>query len=149
MAEREPGAMDDEAGDAVPRGVPVTARWQRSLYFVAGIFMLVLAVIGALLPVMPTTIFVILAAWCFGRSSPRLEAWLLAHPRFGPALVAWRREGAIPKRAKAFAAGGMALGFVIFLETAHPGWPLALLVAALIGACAAYVLSRPAPASER
>lgn len=146
MAEREQGGSDAAAGG---EAAPPASRWRRSLYFVAGLVMLALAVIGALVPVMPTTIFVILAAWCFGRSSPRLEAWLLDHPRFGPALVAWRREGAIPRRAKAFAAVGMALGFVLFLEAVHPRWPLALLVATLIGLCAAYVLSRPLPSGKR
>lgn len=43
-----------------------------------------LGMIGAVLPLMPTTIFLILATGCFARSSPRLEAWLLNHPRFGP-----------------------------------------------------------------
>lgn len=142
---------DADPNDADPIGgrpQVSRSRFQRGAYLVLGFLMLTLAVIGAFLPIMPTTIFVILAAWCFGRSSPRFETWLLGHPRFGPTLVAWRREGAIPPRAKAFAAGGMALGFLIFLEGVHPNWPLALLVAALLGACAAYVLSRPAPAKQ-
>jgi len=120
----------------------------RIAYLAAGFALLGLGIIGAFLPVMPTTIFIILAAWCFGRSSPRLERWLLEHPRFGPSLTAWRREGAIPRRAKAYATGGMLLGFAIFLETVHPGWPLLLLVAAVIGLSMAFVLSRPAPSEH-
>lgn len=136
----------DPAARPEPKPAPhAGARLSRGLYFVLGLGMLVLAVIGAILPVMPTTIFVILAAWCFGRSSPRLEAWLLDHPRFGPGLRAWRAEGAISARGKALAAGGMLLGFVLFLWRAHPHLPLALFVAALMAACAAYVLSRPLP----
>lgn len=61
-------------------------RW---LWFCAGWLMVALGFIGALLPVMPTTIFLIAAAGCFARSSPRFERWLLDHPRFGPPLVAW------------------------------------------------------------
>jgi len=133
----------DEAQSAV-----ASARLHRAVYLSAGFVLLALGVIGAFLPVMPTTIFIILAAWCFGRSSPRLERWLLAHPRFGPSLTAWRREGAIPRRAKAYATGGMLLGFAIFLGTVHPRWPLLLLVTAVIGLSMAYVLSRPAPRAQ-
>ena len=57
-----------------------------------------LGMIGAVLPLMPTTIFLILATGCFARSSPRLEAWLLNHPRFGPTLRDWRERGAILRR---------------------------------------------------
>jgi uncharacterized protein len=68
-----------------------------------GCLFVALGVIGAILPLMPTTIFLILAAGCFARSSPRLETWLLDHPRFGPSLRAWRQHGAIGRRGWAMA----------------------------------------------
>ncbi|MEH3104268.1 MAG: YbaN family protein [Sphingomonas phyllosphaerae] len=108
-----------------------------------GFFFIALGVIGALLPLMPTTIFLILAAGCFARSSPRLEAWLLDHPRFGTTLRAWRRDRAIPRRAKLLACTGIAAGYMIFLATAQPQLPLALLVAAAMIGCASFILSRP------
>jgi uncharacterized membrane protein YbaN (DUF454 family) len=108
-----------------------------------GFFFIALGVVGALLPLMPTTIFLILAAGCFARSSPRLEAWLLHHPRFGPTLRAWRRDRAIPRRAKLMACTGITAGYVIFLTTARPHLPLALLVAAAMSGCALFILSRP------
>lgn len=101
--------------------------------------------IGAFLPVMPTTIFLILATWCFGKSSPRLEAWLLEHPRFGPGLRRWREEGAVPLKAKLMAVSGMAFGYALFWIGAHPGWPLAACVAAFMLGSATYVVSRPEP----
>jgi len=117
-------------------------RW---LWFALGWLMLALGAIGALLPVMPTTIFLILALACFARASPRLEQRLLAHPRYGPALRLWREQGAISRRGKLFAGAGMAGGFAAFWWGAHPSWTLALGVGLVFAASAAYVLSRPAP----
>jgi len=100
-------------------------------------------VIGAFLPLMPTTIFLIMAGWCFARSSPRLEAWLLNHPRFGSLLRDWRDYGAIPRRAKIAACTGMVLGFALFWLGVHPAPLLAAAVAAGLLACGAYVVTRP------
>lgn len=117
-------------------------RW---FWFFVGWLMVALGIIGALLPVMPTTIFLILAVWCFSRSSPRFEAWLLNHPRYGRPLRQWKEQGAISRKGKCFAGGGMALGYVLFYIGAHPSWKLALGVGLFFIASAAFVLSRPAP----
>jgi len=122
-----------------------SGRWKRRAYWALGMLMLALAVVGAVLPVMPTTIFVILAAACFGRASPRWEAYLLQHPQFGPSLVAWREQGAISRRGKSFAVAGIALGLVVFWRTTHPVPWLGLLVSAFMVGCAIWVVSRPAP----
>lgn len=116
---------------------------KRWMFLVCGLVLTGLGVVGAFVPLMPTTIFLILAAACFARSSPRLEAWLMEHARFGPTLRAWRENGAIPRKAKALACAGMALGFVLFFAFVHPGLILALSVGAALAACAAFVLSRP------
>jgi len=131
------GEMEKKAAE---RRVPGTLRWA---YLALGFLMLLLGIIGAFLPVMPTTVFIILAAWFFGRSSPRLEAWLLDHPTFGPVLRNWRDKGAIPPKAKLAASGGMVAGYALFWWGARPGWPLAIGVALFMLACAAFVLSRP------
>lgn len=119
----------------------------RSLYFCFGCLMLALGLIGAVVPLMPTTIFLILAAWFFARSSPRLEAWLLSHPRFGPTLVAWRETGAVSRHAKAAACIGMTVGFAMFWIGAHPRFWIAVLVAASMLASAFYVVTRPTSTS--
>lgn len=118
----------------------------RPIYLIAGLLLVALGIIGAFVPLMPTTIFLILAAWCFARSSTRLENWLLNHPRFGQTLRDWRDTGAISRSAKALACSGIALGFVLFWIGARPGLWLWLLVAAILAACAAFILTRPDPA---
>lgn len=118
-------------------------------WLLLGLAFVGLGLIGALLPLMPTTVFLILAAGCFARSSPKLERWLLDHPRLGPSLRAWRAERAIPRSAKIAACVGMAGGFLIFVLTAHPHLLPALCVAAVLGLCAAWILTRPAPRGGR
>jgi uncharacterized membrane protein YbaN (DUF454 family) len=121
----------------------------RATWLLAGLLCVGLGFIGVFVPLMPTTIFLILAAGCFARSSPRLEAWLLGHPRFGPTLRAWRAEGAIPPRAKLYACIGIALGYGLFLVGAHPGLIVALIVALPMMGCAAWIASRPLPGEGR
>jgi uncharacterized membrane protein YbaN (DUF454 family) len=113
------------------------------LWLVLGLLLTALGLIGAALPLLPTTIFLILAAGCFARSSPRLEAWILNHPRFGQLVRDWRERGAIPLRGKLFAVGGIAGGYAVFTVAARPDLPLAIAVAGLMALIAAWILSRP------
>jgi uncharacterized membrane protein YbaN (DUF454 family) len=122
---------------------PESRPFMRGLWLVLGFIFTAAGLIGAVLPLLPTTPFLILAAACFARSSPRLEARILNDPRFGPLVREWRARGAIPPKAKLFAVGGMAGGFAVFVLTAKPDAPLALLVAAMMGLVAVWLLSRP------
>jgi len=116
---------------------------KRYVFFGVGCLMVALALIGAVVPLMPTTVFLIAAAACFAHSSPRLEAWLLGHPRFGPTLRDWRAHGAISRPAKLTACAGMTAGFVVFWIGSHPSALLAAVVAGLLLTSAFYVVSRP------
>lgn len=83
-------------------------------------------VAGAVLPLLPTTPFLLLAAWAFARSSPRLHSWLLTHPVFGRPISDWQHSGSLSRNAKLAAMLTMAssLGLTLLL-----GFPL--LVAAV------------------
>lgn len=123
----------------------VTSRsaWLRGVYLIVGLFFVALGIVGAFLPVLPTTPFMIVAAACFARSSVRLENWLLAHKRFGPTLREWRVRGAVPRRAKFASLIGTSIGYVLFWLGSSPGPLLAGAVALLMLGGVAYVFSRP------
>ncbi|MDN3923118.1 YbaN family protein [Roseateles violae] len=91
---------------------PSQARLLRPLFLLAGVLSLLLGIIGIFLPLLPTTPFVLLAAWCFARGSRRCEAWLLQHRVFGPLVRDWRERRAVPLRAKQLATLMMALSSV-------------------------------------
>ena len=74
----------------------------------AGWVLVGIAVLGAFTPVLPTTPLLLLAVFCFARGSPRLEGWLVDHPRFGPPIRDWRQHGTVSRRAKVSAVSLMA-----------------------------------------
>ena len=95
------------------------ARPLRLLLIAFGILCVATGIVGIFVPGLPTTIFLIIALWAFTRSSPRLEAWLLGHRRLGPPLKAWRRHGAIPRRAKYIAIAMIATSWIVIALTTH------------------------------
>lgn len=105
---------------------------------------MVLGVIGIALPFLPTTPFMILAAFCFAKGSERLHRWLVDHPRFGPAIRDWKRYGAISPRAKKLAAAAMSLALVITIAIGM-SWAVVIAQAVVMAGVAAFVLTRPSP----
>ncbi|WP_374078727.1 YbaN family protein [Bdellovibrio bacteriovorus] len=75
----------------------------RTVYFIAGWVFLLLGVIGVFLPLLPTTPFLLLTAFCFSRSSERWHKWLINQPHLGPFILDWQRHGVIRTRAKVLA----------------------------------------------
>lgn len=107
-----------------------------NLWTLAGALCLLLALIGVVLPLLPTTPFVILAAACFARSSPRLHAWLLHHRLFGPVLQNWETKRCIPRRIRWLALtmmigmGGMSIAFLVPM-----GWLTVLGITLILTGC--------------
>ena len=111
---------------AVQRPLSPPVRW---LLIAAGWLSLVLGLIGILLPVLPTTPFVLLAAACFARSSARFHTMLLRHRAFGPLLTEWEQHRSIPRRTKLWAIALMSLtlgsSIVFFVQPIGLKWALA------------------------
>ncbi len=78
-----------------------------------GSIALTLGAIGIFVPLLPTVPFLLLAAFCFSRSSERLHHWLLSHRVFGPPIHNWNTRGAISNRAKKLASISMIAVFAL------------------------------------
>ena len=118
------------------------AATKRALWVVAGLVFTGLGIIGLFLPLMPGALCLIIAAFCFAQSSPRLHDWLVNHPRLGPFIRDWRDSRAISRPAKRAAIAGMVLSFVLAAAVGTPPIGLAIL-AAVLGAASIFVLTRP------
>lgn len=105
----------------------------RALLWLCGIVALLLGAIGAVLPGLPTTPFVLLAGACFVRASPRAHAWLLRNRTFGPLLREWERHRSVSRRVKRFALSMMLLtGSVsVWFLDGHP-WLQGLVAAGML-----------------
>lgn len=129
---------------ALPHRGPVA----RAGWLVGGIVAVGLGAVGIVVPGLPTTVFFIIAAWCFSHSSPRLERWVLNLPRVGPMVRDYRAGLGMPRRAKAIAISMIVvfvtLSVVVFIGT----WPPRLLVLAL-GAIGVVYIALRVPTRER
>jgi len=100
----------------------------RILLIMVGWLCVVLATLGVVLPLLPTTPFLLLAAWCFARSSPRFHHWLLHRSWFGSYLRHWQAHRALPKGAKPKAVALIVTTFAISIYFVPLLWVRILLV---------------------
>jgi len=121
----------------------------RTLYFILGWCFFVTGAIGAVLPVLPTTPFMLLALWAFSRSSQRFHDWLYHHRLFGPPLQAWQQYRVIPRTAKMMSVSVMLLScsYLLFFSDIHYGFKIAAILPMLYGMY--FVLSKPSYPSEK
>lgn len=125
----------------------MTTPWHKLGYRLVTTAALSAAAVGVALPLLPTAPFLLLAAWSASHHSPRLEARLLANPRVGPHIRAWRRERALSRQAKraALVTLGLSLAFSLVVLDA---WAVKLVVVAVVSAVAGFLVTRPVPSGS-
>jgi hypothetical protein len=100
------------------------------------------AIAGAVLPLVPTTPFLLVATWAFANSSPKLHSWLVNHRRFGPIIRNWREHGAIPRSAKVTSMVLFVGVIGLSLALSVPLWIVGIQVV-VCAASATFILTRP------
>lgn len=115
----------------------------REFYLAVGWLSVAVGFIGIFLPILPTTPFLILAAACFSRGSPRLHNWLLQHRYFGPPLYDWENGGAIRPRVKVTATALMWMGIGFAMLVRPFPWVLRVIAIAVGLGVTIFILSRP------
>ncbi|HEX2369657.1 MAG TPA: YbaN family protein [Acidimicrobiia bacterium] len=119
------------------------SRTKRAIYLGLGIFMLAIGIVGVWLPLIPTTGPVLLAAWCFARSSERFDQWMLNHRVFGPIVRDWRSGAGFTVRAKVIAVIALAVTFGVSIAFVVDNLGVRIGLAALGLALAVFIVSRP------
>lgn len=120
----------------------------RVFLFVGGWLSLILGCIGIFLPLLPTTPFILLAAFCFSRSSERLHQWLITHPQMGPLIQDWQHHGSISKSAKMKASVFMVFGFGVTFAVISVGLMVKGIIAVIGVSVLTFIWTRPVSSSE-
>ncbi len=119
----------------------------RVLWLLGGLTCVAVGAVGVVLPLLPTTPFLLVATYCFARSSERLNRWLLNHRTFGPLIENWQKYGSIDRRSKKISLIVIVLTPIITLMIGVPWWALAAQLVVL-GLSATFILTRPNPPLE-
>jgi uncharacterized membrane protein YbaN (DUF454 family) len=128
----------DDPSPALPTGSE-----KRNYFYIAVAYLAIaLGTLGIFLPLLPTTPFLLLAAWSAAKGSPPLHRWLYAHPHFGGALIAWERNRAVSVQAKWFACILLTVSWLVMLYQTT-GWAIPALTGILFVAGASFLLTRP------
>lgn len=127
--------MTDEAATSEPDVAASRTRVGRLAWTGAGFTSVGLGGVGIVVPGLPTTVFFIVAAWCFARGNPRFELWVLELPRVGPLVRDHRAGLGMPRRAKVVATTMMwtAIAFSGWALRDRLGWFAVVAVLGLIG----------------
>ncbi len=116
----------------------------RYFWIILGCSSVALGIAGVILPLVPTTPFLLLAAYAFSKSSARLHQWLVHHPQLGPPIMQWRQHRAVSKKTKLSASVSLIVLFTISIVMQVPSWLLLTQVAVLTGV-GWFLWTRPGP----
>ncbi len=119
----------------------------RAVWLLAGLCCVGLGGLGIIVPGLPATVFFIMAAWCFSRSSPRLERWVLDLPGIGPMVRDYRSGLGMPRRAKIAAVSSIVVAAGISALFLIEPLPIRLLVAT-VGAIGVWYVALQVPTRE-
>lgn len=114
----------------------------RQCVFTLGVVSAGLGIVGVFLPILPTTPFMLLAAWCFVRSSEKAHQWLYRQPLIGEALRDWDRNKAISRKAKVMAVSMMTVSLIVMWMKVTIV-PLKIAVTAILVSVGLFLVSRP------
>ncbi|MEM1188394.1 MAG: YbaN family protein [Pseudomonadota bacterium] len=121
---------------------------RRVFWFTIGAAAMVLAVLGVALPLLPTTPFLLVAAYAFAQSSQRCHDWLMRHRLFGPMIADWRAHRAISRRVKVVSLLSMVAIFALSVVAGAPGMVL-VIQALVLSTSATFVATRPLPPQDK
>ena len=115
----------------------------RYLALILAYVFLALAILGLIIPGLPTVPFLLLAAWCAAKGSTKLHRWLYAHPQFGQLLIDWESGKSISRSSKIIALLMLLVSWIIMYQ--YLSFWILTATALLFSVVAAYLITRPAP----
>ncbi len=121
----------------------VSSRVGRAVFLVLGFFFLGLGIAGYVVPLLPGTVFLLLATYFFFRSSERMYNWVVLHPRFGPLIRNYRAGYGIPRRVKVYALVLIAISFAVSIGFVADGPILRMGLAVCGVAVSTFIVTRP------
>ncbi|MBC7429167.1 MAG: YbaN family protein [Bacteriovorax sp.] len=117
-------------------------------YLILGHLCLTLGIIGAFLPILPTTPFLLLAAFFYSQSSPRLHGWIINHKYLGPPLKDWQERGVIGKKAKILATVMISLIIILRFPSLNINLWIKVFASTVLVCVLAFIWSRPSTAPK-
>jgi len=121
----------------------------RYLYLILAWLCVILGIIGAFLPLMPTTVFLLIATWAFSKSSPYWHQWIRNHQFFGTTIRAWEKHHAISQKTKYGIFVTLMMSYLITAVILGPLSTTAIITAICISGVAVYISNLPVLKSKQ